>query len=425
MVDVVGSRHRVVIIGGGFGGLSAARHLRNEPVDVLLLDANNFNVFTPLLYQVATAGLAADDIAYALRGLFRRQRNIDVRMARVTGVELDQQIVHTEIGDPVRYDSLVIAAGAVSSTFGVAGATEHALHLKSLDDAIALRNHVLMRFEAVANDPSLDVDGALDVIVCGGGPTGVELAGALIELYTKVLAKDFPHLDVRHARVTLVEAADRLLGSFSSKSSARALRTLTRRGVTVELGVGVERVEAGAIKLVDGRTIVAGSIIWTTGVRGNPLATSLGLSMFKGDRIIVGDDLTVPGHPNVFAIGDIAANPGDLMAQVALPAMQQGEHAAAQIGRCLRGLATEPFRFHDLGTMATIGRQDAVAEFPNGLRLAGFIGWVAWLALHIVRLVGVRNRASVFVNWAWNYLTYDRGSRLIAEPLRTPNRVDV
>src|SRR3954451_2028700 len=209
MVDAVGSRHRVVIIGGGFGGLSAARHLRDEPVDVVLIDANNFNVFTPLLYQVATAGLAADDIAYALRGLFRRQRNIDVRMARVTGVDLDEQIVHTEIGDPVPYDSLVIAAGAISSTFGVRGVGEHALHLKSLDDAIALRNHVLMRFEAVANDPTLDVEGALDVIVCGGGPTGVELAGALIELYSKVLAKDFPHLDVADARVTLIEATDR------------------------------------------------------------------------------------------------------------------------------------------------------------------------------------------------------------------------
>jgi NADH:quinone reductase (non-electrogenic) len=413
-----------VVVGAGFGGLAAARHLRGAPVDVILIDANNFNLFTPLLYQVATAGLATDDIAYALRGLFRRQRNIDLRMARVTDIDLDRRVVNTDVGDPVEYDTLVLAIGAVSTSFGVAGVDEHALQLKSLDDAVSLRNHVLRRFEEIALDPAPADPAALDVVVCGGGPTGVELAGALIELYTRVLAKDFPHLDVARARVVLIEAADRLLGTFTPESGERALRTLTRRGVEVRLGVGVAKVADGEVALADGTTIRAGTIIWAAGVRGHPLGEALGLPMFRGGRIVVGNDLAVPGHPEVFAVGDIAANPYMPLAQVALPAMQGGKHVAEQIGRRVRGLPTEPFHFHDLGTMATIGRHEAVAEFPSGLRLAGPIGWLAWLGLHIVRLLGVRNRASVLVNWVWNYLTYDRGSRLITEPLERDAPVD-
>jgi NADH:quinone reductase (non-electrogenic) len=413
-----------VVVGAGFGGLAAARHLRSAPVEVILIDANNFNLFTPLLYQVATAGLAADDIAYALRGLFRRQRNIDLRMARVTDIDLDRRVVTTDVGEPVEYDTLVLAIGAISTSFGVAGVDEHALQLKSLDDAVNLRNHVLRRFEEIALDPAPADPAALDAVVCGGGPTGVELAGALIELYTRVLAKDFPHLDVARARVVLIEAADRLLGTFTPESGERALRTLTRRGVEVRLGVGVAKVGDGAVALADGTTIRAGTIIWAAGVRGNPLGEALDLPMFRGGRIVVGNDLAVPGHPEVFAVGDIAANPYMPLAQVALPAMQGGKHVAEQVGRRVRGLPTEPFHFHDLGTMATIGRHEAVAEFPSGLRLAGPIGWLAWLGLHIVRLLGVRNRASVLVNWVWNYLTYDRGSRLITEPLQREAPVD-
>jgi NADH dehydrogenase len=416
-------RHRVVVVGAGFGGLTAAKGFRRSPVDVTVLDANNLHTFQPFLYQVATAGLDADDVAYAVRGVFRRQRNVEVHMARVTGIDLDgKQLTLDRAGvtDTIEYDSLVLAAGAISTTYGVPGVEEHAVPLKTLEDALRLRLKILERFEQASSDPSLIQQGRLNVVVCGGGPTGVELAGATMELFTKVLAKDFPTLNVRAVRVVLVEAAPRLLGSFSEKSGERARRTLTRRGVEVRVGVGVDKIVEGAVHLVDGSVIPAGTVAWTAGVRANPLAESIGLELTKGGRIVVNPDLSVPGHPEVFVVGDIAASParpdGDgLLPQVAQPAIQGGRHAARQIIRRLDGLGTEPFRYHDKGSMATIGRSDAIAEFPNGWRLQGFIGWLAWLGLHLLYLIGFRNRANVLVNWAWNYLTYDRGSRIVGD----------
>lgn len=414
----------MVVVGAGFGGLTAAKGLRRSPVDVTVLDANNFHTFQPLLYQVATAGLVADDVAYAVRGVFRRQRNVEVHMARVTGIDLDAKRLTVERAtstDTLEYDSLVLAAGAISTTYGVAGVAEHAVPLKTLEDALRLRLNILERFEQATSDPSMIADGKLNVVVCGGGPTGVELAGATMELFTKVLAKDFPTLDVRAVRVVLVEAAPRLLGAFGEKSSERARRTLTRRGVEVRVGVGVDKIVDGAVHLVDGSVIPAGTIAWAAGVRANPLAESMGLELTKGGRIVVNADLSVPGHPEVFVVGDIAASParpdgdGGLLPQVAQPAIQGGRHAARQIVRRLDGLGTEPFRYHDKGSMATIGRSDAVAEFPNGWRLQGFVGWLSWLGLHLVYLMGFRNRARVLVNWAWNYLTYDRGSRIVGD----------
>lgn len=416
-------RHRVVVVGAGFGGLTAAKGFRRSPVDVTVLDANNFHTFQPLLYQVATAGLDADDVAYAVRGVFRRQRNVEVHMARVTGIDLDAKALTIDragVTDTVDYDSLVLAAGAISTTYGVPGVEEHAVPLKTLDDALRLRLKILERFEQASSDPSLIQEGKLNVVVCGGGPTGVELAGATMELFTKVLAKDFPTLNVRAVRVVLVEAAPRLLGTFTEKSGERARRTLTRRGVEVRVGVGVDKIVEGAVHLADGSVIPAGTVAWTAGVRANPLAESMGLELTKGGRIVVNPDLSVPGHPDVFVVGDIAASParpdGDgLLPQVAQPAIQGGRHAARQIIRRLDGLATEPFRYHDKGSMATIGRSDAIAEFPNGWRLQGFIGWLAWLGLHLLYLIGFRNRANVLVNWAWNYITYDRGSRIVGD----------
>jgi NADH:quinone reductase (non-electrogenic) len=416
-------RHRVVVVGAGFGGLSAAKGFRRSPVDVTMLDANNFHTFQPLLYQVATAGLDADDVAYAVRGVFRRQPNVEVHMARVTGIDLDAKALTVDragVSDTIEYDSLVLAAGAISTTYGVPGVEEHAVPLKTLDDALRLRLKILERFEQASSDPSLIQQGKLNVVVCGGGPTGVELAGATMELFTKVLAKDFPTLNVRAVRVVLVEAAPRLLGTFSEKSGERARRTLTRRGVEVRVGVGVDKIVEGAVHLADGSVIPAGTVAWTAGVRANPLAESMGLELTKGGRIVVDADLSVPGHPEVFVVGDIAASParpdGDgLLPQVAQPAIQGGRHAARQIIRRLNGLDTQPFHYHDKGSMATIGRSDAIAEFPSGWRLQGFIGWLAWLGLHLLYLIGFRNRANVLVNWAWNYLTYDRGSRIVGD----------
>jgi len=427
-------RHRVVVIGAGFGGLAVARGLRRAPVDVVLVEANNFHTFQPLLYQVATAGLDADDVAYAVRGIFRRQDNVAVHMARVTGVDLASRTVTLDHGSPasgaasatsLAYDTLVVAAGAVSTSFGVPGVDEHGFALKSLDDALDLRAHVLDRFEQAAADPALVDDGALDVVICGGGPTGVEMAGGLRELTTKVLRHDFPTLPVARARVVLVELADRLLPPFSPESSERARRTLSRRGVEVRLGVGVARAEPTRVHLTDGTTVAAHTLVWAAGVAASPLASALGAPLGRGGRLVVADDLSVPGHPEVFAVGDIAAALGSgehPLPQVAQPAIQGGRHVARQIDRRLAGLPTEPFRYVDKGSMATIGRHDAVAELPSGRRLSGPVGWVAWLGLHLVYLMGFRNRANVLVNWAWNYLTYDRGSRLLSESARRSGR---
>ena len=420
-VGTVQARHRVVVIGAGFGGLAAARGLAGEPVDVTVVEANNFHTFQPLLYQVATAGLDADDVGYAVRGIFHRQRNVRVRMASVTGIDLDRRLVRTDRGDPLPYDDLVLAAGAVSADFGVPGVAGHAFPLKTLDDAVRLREHVLDRFEA-ANVDAAQVDaGALTVVVCGGGPTGVELAGGLTELFRHVFTRDFPGLDVRRARVVLVEAGPRLLPPFHPALSERARRTLAGRGVEVVLGTGVARVDPAGVVLADGRTIPAQTTVWAAGVRASPLADALPVAKGRGGRIVVAEDLTVPGHPEVFVIGDLAEVAGDdgPLPQVAQPAIQGGRHAARQIGRRLSGLPTEAFRYRDKGSMATIGRHDAVADLGHGIRLGGPVGWVAWLALHLLYLVGFRNRANVLVNWAWSYATYDRASRLLAASHRT------
>lgn len=407
-------RHRVVVIGAGFGGLAVTRALRDAPVDVTLVEANNFHTFQPLLYQVATAGLDSGNVAYVVRGIFRRQSNVDVRMARVTGIDVEAKRIELDSGATVDYDTLVLAAGAVSTSFGVPGVDDHAIPMKTLDDAIAVRQRIIQQFEAAAADPSIVEDGALNVVVCGGGPTGVEMAGGLMELFDMVLTADFPELPVRRARVVLVEAADRLLPPFSEQSSARAQRTLTGRRVEVRTGVGVDRVEPTRVHLADGTVISAHTVIWAAGVAANPLAAMVGTPTGRGGRLLVGDDLAVTDRPDVFAIGDIAAGSTPLP-QVAQPAIQGGRHVARQITRRLSGLDTEPFEYHDKGSMATIGRLDAVADFPGGQHLSGPIGWIAWLALHLVYLMGFRNRINVFVNWCWNYVTYDRGSRLLAE----------
>jgi NADH:ubiquinone reductase (H+-translocating) len=405
----------VVVIGAGFAGLAAVRGLRHAAVDITLVDSHNFHTFQPLLYQVATAGLDDDDVGYAVRGIFRRQRNVVVRMGRVENIDVEQRVVHTTNGPPIAYDTLVVAAGAVSTSFGVPGVDEHAYPLKSIDDALAFRTHLLGLFEAAAAHPDTPAEGTLDVVVCGGGPTGVEMAGGLLELYRRVLAKDFRELDVAGAQIVLVEAGPRLLGTFGRASGERARRTLERRGVEVVTGIGVERIEPDAVLLTNGRRIVARTVVWAAGVRASPLAQMLDVPLGPGGRIVVEPDLSIAARPEIFAVGDIAADRTAPLPQVAQPAIQGGRHVAAQIQHRLAGVPTETFHYKDKGSMATIGRHDAVAEFPNGFRLSGPIGWLAWLGLHIVYLIGFRNRAKVLVNWAWNYVTYDRGARLLAE----------
>jgi NADH dehydrogenase len=416
-------RHRIVVVGAGFGGLAVVRGLAGAPVDVVLIDANNFHTFQPLLYQVATAGLDADDIAHPVRGIVSRHRNVDVRLGTVVDVDLAARRVLLADGPAVDYDQLVLAAGAVTNTYGVPGVQEHAFGLKSIRDALALRAHVLRQFERASVDPAEADHGALTAVVAGGGPTGVELAGGLVELTDRVLAKDFPNLDVRRARVVLVEPTERLLGSFSPRLGDSARSTLEARGVEVVLGVGVASADDTAVTLTDGSRIPARTIIWTAGVTASPLARVLASqlgpdALTRGGRVVVSPDLSLPGHPEVFVIGDLAAatdGRGRLLPQVAPVAMQAGTQTAPNLLAARQGAPTRPFRYRDKGSMATIGRHAAVAELPGGLRLRGTPGWVAWLALHLVMLIGFRNRVNVLVNWAWNYLTYDRGSRLIVD----------
>jgi NADH:ubiquinone reductase (H+-translocating) len=409
-------RPRVVIVGAGFGGVSAARALAGTPVDVTIVDQHNFHTFSPLLYQVATSSLAPDDIAPNLRGIVRNDPNIEARMDTVRGVDFERREVLVDGDAPLNYDYLVLAAGAVSSDFGVPGAAEHAIPLKTLADASKIRNTVLARFEEADADPSRVDDGTLTFVVAGGGPTGVELCGALGELILLVLRKDFKRLDVGRARVVLVEMTEHLLGSFSARSRAEAKVELAQRGVEVRLGVAIAAVADDRVELADGTVIPTRTVLWTAGVKANPVASALSLAQTARGEIVVRPDLSVPGHPEVFVIGDLAGverPDGTPFPQLAPVAIQQGRYVARGIVRRLRGKSTKPFRYVDKGTMATIGRRSAVAELPFGIRFGGTLGWLSWLGLHLVFLIGFRNRAVVLLNWAWNYLRWDHGNRVI------------
>jgi NADH dehydrogenase len=408
----------VVIVGAGFGGINATKELMDGPFEITLVDRDNYHGFWPLLYQVATAGLGPEDIAHPVRGLFGERPNIHVQLGTVSDIDLDRRLVHVADEDDIPYDYLILAAGSSTSDFGIPGVEEYAFPLKTLPDAVRLRNHILTSFERADAMPSLADDGLLTFVLAGGGPTGVELAGALSELIGQNLARDFPHLDVTKASVVLVEMLDHLLGGFSPTSQGHALDTLRAKGVDVRLNTAIASVTADQVSFKDGSSIRACTTIWTAGIRANPLADRLDVPKGKGGAIEVAKDLTLPGHPEVFVIGDLAASTdahGKPHPQLAQVAIQGGRHAGRTIRRRTMGRPSKPFRYHNHGIMATIGRQSAVAEIPGGLRLQGTIGWVSWLAVHLVFLVGFRNRLVVLINWAWNYLSWDRASRVILE----------
>ncbi|HNE36930.1 MAG TPA: NAD(P)/FAD-dependent oxidoreductase [Microthrixaceae bacterium] len=414
-------RRRVVVVGAGFAGLELVKGLAAAPVDVVLVDANNFHTFQPLLYQVATAGLDGDDIAAPVRAVVRSQANVDVRLGQVVDIDVDDRRVVFRDGPALSYDRLVLAAGAVTNTYGVPGVDEHGFGLKSLEDALQLRQHLLRQFERASVDPSLVEQGVLDVVIAGGGPTGVELAGGIAELYRNVLSHDFPTLDVRKARVVIVEPGDRVLAPFHPKLSARAARTLARLGVELVFGQGVTGTDGKVVQLDDGSSVPCSTLVWTAGVKASPLADVLARhlgdgTLTRGGRVVVTPELTVPGHPEIAVVGDLAATPdgsGGVLPQLAPVAIQGGRLVAANLVAELAGHPAEPFHYVDKGTMATVGRRNAVAQLPGRLRFSGTPGWLAWLGLHLIMLIGFRNRANVMVNWAWNYVTYDRASRLI------------
>lgn len=409
---------RVVIVGGGFAGLRAARALRTAPVDVTLVDRHNYQTFQPLLYQVATAGLNVADVAFPVRGILRRYPNCRFRLGEVVRVDHDARIVHLRDGERLPFEALILAGGARASYFGVPGAEEHARALYSLTDATLLRNHILRCFEAADRDPGLVDSGVLTFVVVGGGPTGVEMAGALVEVVDGVLRKDFGHVEVGRARVVLVEMLDVVLSAFAPRSQKHAIDALRERGVELRFTEKVADVGERSLRLVSGEQIRTWTVIWAAGVRAAGLAEVVGAEQTHGGRIVVNRDLSLPDHEDVFVAGDIAAatSPdGQLYPQVAQVAIQSGEHAAKQILKRLVGERTEAFVYKNKGIMATIGRRSAVTELPSGLRLRGTIGWLSWLFLHLLYLVGFRNRLSVLLNWAWSYVARERGPRLILQ----------
>ena len=417
-------RPRVVIVGAGFGGINVTKKLMSGPFEITLIDRDNYHGFWPLLYQVATAGLGPEDIAHPIRGMFGDAPNVHVRLGTVSGVDFDQRLVHVEDEDDIPYDQLVLAVGSSTSDFGLPGVDKFAFGLKTLPDAMRLRNHVLTCFERANACPELIDEGILTTVLAGGGPTGVEMAGALSELIGQNLARDFPHLDVTRANVVLVEMLDHLLGGFSPSSQAHALATLRTKGVDVRLNTAIASVEADRVDFTDGSSVACATVVWTAGIRANPLADRLGLEQGKGGAIVVNHDLTVPGRPEVFVIGDMSGgldHHGKRYPQVAQVAIQGARHVARSIRRQALGRSSKAFHYHDHGMMATIGRRAAVAEIPGGLKLRGTTGWLAWLAVHLVFLVGFRNRIVVLVNWGWNYISWDRASRVIlAEHETTP-----
>jgi NADH dehydrogenase len=412
---------RVVVVGAGFGGLTAARALGDAPVAVTLLDRRNFHLFQPLLYQVATAALNPSDIAAPIRHVVRRQRNTTVLLADVREVDVSARIVRTDHGD-LPYDFLVLAAGANDSYFGHDEWRTFAPGLKTVEDALEMRRRILLAFErAEWEKESVARQEWLTFVVVGGGPTGVELAGALAEIARHALAEDFRGIDPARARVILVEGADRVLPGFPPTLSESAARQLAGLGVSVRTGVRVTGIDGEAVWLGEER-IGARTALWAAGVAASPLTRSLGVPVDRQGRVLVAPDLTVPGHPEIFVIGDASAlvDRGKAVPGVAPAAMQEGRHAAKNIRRAIAGRPLLPFRYVDKGTLATIGRAAAVADI-RGWRLSGLLAWLAWLAIHIFFLIGFRNRALVMFEWAWAYVSWQRGARLITRADAAPN----
>ena len=404
----------VVIGGAGFGGLRAARALRRAPVQVVLLDRNNYHLFQPLLYQVATAGLEPEEIARPARAILRRQKNFDFRMVDVTRVDLAARRLETS-GGPIAYDFLVLASGGETNFFGLASMRIHGLGLKDIPDALKIRNHVLTCFEQAMLETDAERRRALlTFIVAGGGPTGVEMAGALSELIRLVLVKDYPRLNIKDVRILLLEATDRLLAAMPERLREAAAKTLWRKYVEVRFGATVADYDGAQIRLKSGEVIPAHTVIWAAGVRAAPLAETLGVPGGRQGRIPVEPTLQLAGHPDVFIIGDAAyrEQDGAPLPMVAPVAIQMGQAVARNIARAVRGHPLEPFRYRDKGTLATIGRNAAVADV-FGLQLSGFPAWVMWLVVHIFQLIGFRNKLFVMINWAWDYFFYERAARLI------------
>jgi len=413
------SQKRIVIIGGGFAGINLALHLRNTDFQVVLLDKHNYHTFQPLLYQVATGGLEPTSIAYPLRKLIRKIPNAFFRLAVVENIQPDQKIIKTDIGE-LRYDYLAIATGSTTNFFNLDDETASSMKpLKSIPQSLDLRSYILENFEqALLEENEIKKQALLNIAIVGGGPTGVELAGAMGELKNHMLPKDYPEIDFSKMQVHLFEATDRLLGPMSPDSRERAVKYLQGFDVHVRLQCAVQSYKDGFLTLNSGETLPTETVIWTAGVKGAPVNGLPDTAYLPNGRIKVNPYNEVIGTPDIYAIGDIAYM--ELQdfprghAMVAPVAIQQGELLAKNLQRKIKGQSPEPFKYYDKGSMATVGRNKAVVDFPGQkLKIGGFVAWIAWMFVHLMSLVGFRNKLIVFTGWVYNYLNYDRTLRLI------------
>jgi NADH dehydrogenase len=411
---------QVVIIGAGFAGLYVALSLAKEKVRITLVDRRNHHTFQPLLYQVATAGLSPGEIAYPIRHIFRDSENVSVLLAPATGFDLQRRRVLLD-GDELAYDYLIVAAGATHAYFGHSEWAPFAPGLKSVEDAIEIRRRMLLAFEIAERRARLNhLPEPINFVVVGGGPTGVELAGALAEIAQHVLASDFRSIDPRSTRVLLVEAGPRILPAFDEKLSASAVKQLKNLGVQVMTGTAVTGIDEAHVYF-DNNLLPASVVLWAAGVSASPLGKLLGAPTDRAGRVQVEPDLTLPGHPEVFVLGDLASvhqQNGQPVPGVAPAAIQMGQFAAATILRDLRGEPRKPFCYHDKGSLATIGRSSAVADVA-GVKMSGLIAWLTWLFVHVLFLIGFRNRVQVLWEWFWAYVTFSRGARLITGQSRS------
>ncbi len=412
---------RVVIVGAGFGGLTAARTLSGAPVQVTVVDRRNHHLFAPLLYQVATAALSPGEIAYPIRSILSRQANTRVLLADATGIDLERRELTLADGT-LAFDYLILAAGSRHAYFGHDAWEAHAPGLKTLEDALEIRRRILIAFEKAEREIRADRRKALlTFVLVGAGPTGVELAGAIAEIARHVLVSDFRAIDPREARILLLEAGPRILPAYSAESSRNAVKALERRGVEVRAGSPVTGVDARGVELGSER-VAAATVVWCAGVAASPLARSLGVPLDRAGRVVVEPDLSIPGHREIFVAGDLALylhQTGQPLPGVAQVAIQQGRSAARNVLRDLGGETRRPFRYRDKGNMAVIGRSAAVAELA-GLKISGWLAWLMWCFIHILYLVGFRSRFVVLVEWAWAYFSNERSARLITGDLGTP-----
>ena len=404
----------VVIVGGGFAGLYTARGLKGVPVEVTLIDQHNYHLFQPLLYQVATAGLNPSDIAAPIRAILRRQKNVRVLLGEATSIDVANRSVKLADGE-LRYDYLVVATGATHSYFAHPEWEKFAPGLKTIDDALEIRRRVLLAFEEAERETDPAKQAALlTFVVIGAGPTGVEMAGALSEIARKTMVRDFRRINPQSARIIIIEGKDRVLPTYPADLSEKARRQLEGLSVDVITDALVSHVDDREVRIGD-RVIPTRTVLWGAGVQASPLSKSLGAPLDRAGRVLVNSDLTIPGHPEVFVIGDLAAakqQDGSFVPGVAPAAIQEGQHTAENLRRAAEGQPLRAFHYRDKGSLATIGRAAAVADFGR-LHLSGFIAWFAWLAIHVFFLIGFRNRFLVITQWAWAYVTYQRGARLI------------